>query len=192
MKKKKRNISIEKVKNIVIIVLILVIVFGASFMATQIGGEKASLSEKEDTNTEVVSDTLSSDASKAEEESKSISEDVQKELEEIGVDRYLEVKKDSEASVIYIARPTCHYCEIQGPIIKNIAFEHEFPIYYLNTDAMDSDDTITFTQSDDIFKEGFGTPCTIIVKDDKIVAKAEGLTDKTTLLEFFKKNDIIS
>ncbi len=192
MKGKKVKINIEKVKDIVIIVLILVIVFGASFMATQIGEEKSSLTKKEEDNTEIVSDSTVDDSSKVEEESKSISEEEQKELEEIDVDRYLELKEDSEASVIYIARPTCHYCEIQSPIIKNIAYQYGLNIYYLNTDEMDSDDVITFTQSDDMFKKGFGTPCTIIVKDDSIVSNAKGLTDKNTLVDFFKKNGILS
>lgn len=191
MKKKKSEITInkDKLKNGIIIVLILVIVFGASFMATGVGGDSTK-DTKVDTT---MNDTTTIDtSSKAQEESASIKEEEQKELESINVERYLELKEESNPSIIYIARPTCHYCEIQGPIIKNIAYENDLTIYYLNTDEMGAEDSSKLIKSDDTFKDGFGTPCTIVVGDDKILGKSEGLTDKETMIEFFKSNKMIS
>jgi len=185
-----KKLEIEKMKNIIIIVLILIIVFGASFMASSVKENNT-----KETNTEEnveAENSVTSDASKAEEESKAIKEEEQKELEEINVARYLELKEEDNASVIYIARPTCHYCEIQGPIIKNIAYTYDLTINYLNTDAMEGDEITEFTQSDKMFQEGFGTPCTIIVKNDKIIDKMEGLTDKESMITFLKNNGVIS
>lgn len=186
----KNKMDIEKMKNIIIIVLVLIIVFGASFMATGVNGNntKNDSNETENTDTE---GQVSADASKAEEESKSIKEEEQKDLEEIDVARYLELREEKEPSVIYIARPTCHYCEIQSPIIKNIAYNYDLTIHYLNTDAMEGEEITKFTKSDKTFEEGFGTPCTIIVKGSKIVGKMEGLTDREEMINFFKNNGII-
>ncbi len=191
MKKKKDVITIDKdkLKNGIIIVLILIIVFGASFMATKVGDD----SNKKDQADTTMNDTTTIDtSSKAQEESASIKEEEQKELESINVERYLELKEKSNPSIIYIARPTCHYCEIQGPIIKNIAYEKDLTIYYLNTDEMSAEDSSKLIKSDDTFKDGFGTPCTIVVGEDKILGKSEGLTDKETMIEFFKSNKMIS
>lgn len=187
MKKKKNyEIDIEKLKNAVIVVLILIIVFGGSFMASQIGTKEANSA------TDKNEETITSDSNKAVEESSSISKDEQKELTEIDVERYLELKDEREASVIYIARPTCQYCQIQEPIIRNVAYQYDITIHYLNTDEMSSEESRTFVKSDDAFKEGFGTPCTIVVKEEKIIGKVEGLMDKKTMIDFFKNNGIIS
>lgn len=190
MEKKNNQIILDKdkLKNGIIITLILIIVFGASFMATGIDTNK-----KVDDKTETTMNDTSTtnNASKAQEESEAIKEEEQKALENIDVDRYLELKEKNSPSIIYIARPTCHYCEIQGPIIKNIAYEKDLTIYYLNTDEMSAEESTTFIKSDDTFKDGFGTPCTIVVKENRIVGKLEGLTDSDTLLNFFKENEVI-
>lgn len=184
-KKEQKQISIDKIKNAIIILLVLVIVFGGSFFASQLNNNS---SKKE----EEASESVVESSTKAQEESASISEEEQKELTEIDVDRYLELKEGSEASIIYIARPTCQYCQIQEPIIRNIAYRHDLTIHYLNTDAMEDDDVSKFMKSDDYFKEGFGTPCTIVVKDDEILGKLEGLVDRDTMTDFFKTHGIIS
>lgn len=191
MEKKNNQMILDKdkLKNGIIIALILIIVFGASFLATGIDPNQ----KKEDnTDTTMKDDATTNNANKAQEESEAIKEEEQKELENINIERYLELKEKDSPSIIYIARPTCHYCEIQGPIIKNIALEKELTIYYLNTDEMSAEESTTFIKSDDTFKDGFGTPCTIVVKDDKVVGKLEGLTDKETMINFFEENGVIS
>lgn len=191
MEKKNNQIILDKdkLKNGIIITLILIIVFGASFMATGIDTNKKI---EDNTDTTMNDTSTTNNASKAQEESEAIKEEEQKELENINVERYLELKEEDSPSIIYIARPTCHYCEIQGPIIKNIAYEKDLKIYYLNTDEMSAEESTTFIKSDDTFKDGFGTPCTIVVKDDKIIGKLEGLTDKETMINFFQENGVDS
>lgn len=189
---KKNNqivIDKDKLKNGIIVVLILVIVFGASFMATGVGGDS---NNKDESNTTMNDSSTLDTASQAQKESASIKEEEQKDLENINIERYLELKEDSSKSIIYIARPTCHYCEIQGPIIKNIAYERDMNIYYLNTDEMSAEESTKLIQSDDTFKDGFGTPCTVVVGEDKVIGKLEGLADKNSMIEFFKNNGMIS
>lgn len=165
---KKENI--EKIKSATIVVLVLIIVFGASYFMSE-------LQECDNGG----STTTTSSTNKGD-------------LIEIGIDEYLDLKEGSEASIIYVARPTCHYCQEMEPIVKNIVYEYGVTVNYLNTDELDDEGQAEFIKSDDYFEEkgGYGTPMLIIVKDDEFVDVLEGLTDKDTVVKFFKDNGLIN
>ena len=120
-----------------------------------------------------------------------IPEEERKELTSITIDQYLEKLKGEEASVIYIGRPTCSHCVAQKPIMENIVFEYDVTINYLNTDDLDDDGINKLVSSNEYFSEGFGTPLTLIVKNNEIVDKAVGETSKTDMVNMFKNNSII-
>jgi len=161
--------TIEKVKNTTIVVLVLIIVFGASYFTSEL---------KECDNGG--SSTTTSSTNKGD-------------LNEIGIDEYLDLLKGDEASIIYVARPTCHYCQEMEPIVKNIVYEYGIEVNYLNTDELDDEGQADFIESNDYFDEegGYGTPMLIVVKDDEFVDVLEGLTDKDTAVNFFKDNGLI-
>ena len=173
---KKENI--EKLKSATIVVLVLIIVFGASYFTSE-------LQERNNGGTTNSSNNSSND--------NSIPEDQQGDLNEIGIDEYLDLKEGNNASIIYVARPTCHYCQEMEPIVKNIVYEYGITVNYLNTDELDDEGQAEFIKSDDYFEEkgGYGTPMLIIVKDDEFVDVLEGLTDKDTAVNFFKDNGLI-
>ena len=161
--------TIEKVKSAIIVVLVLIIVFGASYFTSEL---------KECDNGG--STTTTSSTNKGD-------------LNEIGIDEYLDLLKGDEASIIYVARPTCHYCQEMEPIVKNIVYEYGIEVNYLNTDELDDEGQADFIESNDYFDEegGYGTPMLIVVKDDEFVDVLEGLTDKDTAVNFFKDNGLI-
>ena len=159
--------TIEKVKSATIVVLVLIIVFGASYFTSEL---------KECDNGG--SSTTTSATNKGD-------------LNEIGIDEYLDLLKGDEASIIYVARPTCHYCQEMEPIVKNIVYEYGIEVNYLNTDELDDDGQAKLVKSDDYFSEGYGTPLLLVVKDDEIVDIQEGLTDKDTTVNFLKDNGFI-
>ena len=174
--------TIEKVKNTTIVVLVLIIVFGASYFTSEL---------KECDNGG--STTTTSSTNNSSNDSSDISEDEQGDLNEIDIDEYLDLLKGDEASIIYVARPTCHYCQEMEPIVKNIVYEYGVTVNYLNTDELDDEGQAEFIKSDDYFEEkgGYGTPMLIVVKDDEFVDVLEGLTDKDTAVNFFKDNGLI-
>ena len=180
---KKENL--EKIKNVTIVVLILIIVFGASYFTSELqqcnNGESTTSSDT-DSSTTTTSDTSSSS---------DIPEDEQGDLTDIDIDEYLDLKEGDEASIIYIARPTCHYCQEMEPIVRNIVYEYGVEVNYLNTDELDDDGQAKLVKSDDYFSEGYGTPLLLVVKDDEIVDIQEGLTDKDTTVNFLKDNGFI-
>lgn len=117
-------------------------------------------------------------------------------LEQIGMTEFTTLLNDDEASVVYIARPTCGYCQQQEPIVKEILGEHEnLPIFYLNTDNLTSEEMNKLFKTDkELFGEDgkdFGTPTTIVVKKGKVVDSIVGLTDKDSYVSFLTKNGFI-
>ena len=178
---KKENI--EKIKSATIVVLVLIIVFGASYF----------MSELQECDNGGNTTTTSSANNSSSNDSSDISEDEQGDLNDIDIDEYLDLKEGSEASIIYIARPTCHYCQEMEPIVRNIVYEYDIEVNYLNTDELDDEGQADFIESNDYFDEegGYGTPMLIVVKDDEFVDVLEGLTDKDTAVNFFKDNGLI-
>ena len=175
----------EQIKTATIIILLLVIVFGGSYFASEIKSNKNTSSKTIPTNNNQ-KDTATDSDNDAE-----ISEDKQAELNSIDIDEYLSLKKGSDKSIIYISRPTCHYCQQEDPIIKNIVYETHITVNYLNTDELDDDGNTKLIKSDDYFSEGYGTPLILVVQKNKIVDKIEGLTSKEDIVSFFKKYDFI-
>ena len=182
-----RKETVEKVKSATIVVLVLIIVFGASYFASELqecnnGGSSTTTSSTDNSSS---NDTTST--------SSDIPEDEQGDLNEIDIDEYLDLLKGDEASIIYVARPTCHYCQQMEPIVKNIVYEYGIEVNYLNTDELDDEGQADFIKSNDYFDEkgGYGTPMLIVVKDDEFVDVLEGLTDKDTAVNFFKDNGLI-
>lgn len=172
MKENKKLITIL----VIILVLILIII------CASIGGKKEDTT-KNATSTENVEQTLTN----AQKESEAVKDSEKKDFTQINIDKYLEYYAGSENTLILIARPTCHYCQIAEPIIQNIAYKYDIDINYLNTDNFSDDDQEKLIKSDKSFEEGFGTPLLLVVSNNKIVDKVDGLTDAAHYEEFFKK-----
>ena len=174
--------DVEKLKSVTIVVLVLIIVFGASYFTSE-------LQECDNGGSTTTSSTNNSSN-----DSSDIPEEEQGDLKEIGIDEYLDLKEGSEASIIYVARPTCHYCQQMETNVKNIVYEYGITVNYLNTDELDDEGQAKFIQSDDYFDEkgGYGTPMLIIVKDDDFVDVLEGLNTRDTAVQFFKDNGLIN
>ncbi len=181
---KKENV--EKLKSATIVVLILIIVFGASYFTSELqecdnGGSSTTTSSTNNSSNDSSDSSSTSD----------IPEDEQGELNDIDIDEYLDLKEGSDASIIYIARPTCHYCQEMEPIVRNIVYEYGVEINYLNTDELDDDGQAKLIESDDYFSEGYGTPLLLVVQNDEIVDIQEGLSTKDTTVNFFRDNGFI-
>ena len=126
-------------------------------------------------------------------ESSSIKDDERNDLKTINIDEYLSLKESNDSySIIYVARPTCSYCVLQKPIMENVVYRYDITVNYLNTDELSDEDVNKLRDSDEYFEGGWGTPLTLIVRDNKIVDKIEGATVSSNLIELFKKYDIIT
>ena len=127
----------------------------------------------------------------------------------IDVDKYLEYLNDSEARIIYVARPNCSYCQMESPIIKRLASKYDLTLNYLDTTNFleydengevlrDSEGNPIYTEtgkkfmaSAEVYNNGWGTPNTIIVKDGKIVDGIYQYVEESELKTLFKNNGFI-
>ena len=165
---------------IIVTVVILVLLIGLCFF---IGG-KESASGSSTEQTEDVETIMSN----LEKESKAITEDQKGEFgAEIDAGDYINLMNtEGQASLVWVARPTCGYCQLATPVVQKIIKDYGIYISYLNTDNFSEEDTNTFVNSDERFKEGFGTPMLLLVGDGKILDMIDGATDTAHYLDFLK------
>ena len=107
--------------------------------------------------------------------------------------------KSEEKSIIYVARPGCSWCQKESPIIKRIGGEYNLKIYYLNTDAFWDSNNNTYTESgkkfidsNEKYKDGWGTPNTIIVGNGTIIDGEFSYVERDKLIDLFKNNGFIN
>lgn len=118
-------------------------------------------------------------------------------LEKIAMNDFITLLNDDSASIIYLARPGCGFCQKQEPIVKEIISEHDLPLFYLNTDDLSEEEFNTIINLDENEKffgtdgEKFGTPTALIVKSGKIVDAQIGLTEKESYEQFLIKNGFV-
>lgn len=177
----------EKNQKILICVLIaaFAIVLGISCF---VGDSNNNTKKSPDTTLSDDADTIMANAEK---ESQSIADSEKKELKEISVSDYLNYYKGEEHKIVLLARPTCGYCQIAEPIIQYVAYKNDLEINYVNTDGFSGDDEKNLIESDEYFSDGFGTPLLLVVGENKIIDKVDGLTDRAHYTEFFKNNGFI-
>lgn len=127
----------------------------------------------------------------AQKESAAVKDNEKREFVQIDINQYFEKYNGSENTIVLIARPTCHYCQIAEPIIQNIMYKYDFDINYLNTDNFKEGDEESLTSSNEYFSSGLGTPTLLVVGNGTIVGNVGGLTDEAHYIEFFKQNGYI-
>lgn len=106
---------------------------------------------------------------------------------EISTDDYLNLYNGSDKKLILFSSPSCDYCKIATPILENLIYQYKVEINYLNTGNLSDEDRKKIMESNDYFKEGFGTPLMLVVQDGKIVDKIDGLVTKDSYISFFKE-----
>lgn len=178
-------------KNWITLVVVSLVVVGlftlCFFVEGDNSGNTVQKKEVEETTTDV-----NSIVTNAQNESAEIKESDMDDLDEIDVDEYLDMYSDSdELELVYVARPTCSYCQIAEPIVRKIVKDYDIDINYLNTDEFKEDDQNKFVKSDDLFAEGFGTPMLLLVGKDSIVDYVDGLSDTAGYVDFLEKNELI-
>ena len=163
----------KKVFGIIGVILIIVLLIAS-----------CSLSPKEESDT---TDTLTI----ATKEAASIKEEEKKEFTNINIDEYINAYNGEEKTLVLVARPTCHYCQIAEPILHNIAYKYSININYLDTDDFQEDDFQKFIESNEYFSEGFGTPMLLVVSNGTINDIVDGVTDTKHYIEFLKEYKFI-
>ncbi len=126
----------------------------------------------------------------AQKESAAIKENEMREFTKISVDTFLDYYKENAVRIVIFARPSCQYCEIAEPIIKNIAYKNNLVIYYVNTEEINETGRRKLEEANDFFKT-LGTPTLLIIENNTIKEYIDGLTDKAHYNDFLRRNNFI-
>ena len=94
------------------------------------------------------------------------------------------IKKSNNYSIVVVISNVCPYSEIFKPILEDVVQEYNVNIYYLNIDS-------NFYNSVDLDTSVYGTPTTIIYKNDKVINNIRGYKEKNDLINILKKNGVI-
>ncbi len=167
-------------KEIIIMSVIAVIVVVGAIVAVVLNPEDVNTKEKKYKNS-------------VEEESDKIKKSEMVDFDKIDIDKYLELYKGKDASVVMIGRSGCEYCQIAEPIVRHVAYKYKLKIYYLSLDSFDDEARKKLLNSDKLFKDagGVNTPMVMIVKKKKIVAYLDTMSSGEEYIKFFKDNGII-
>lgn len=127
----------------------------------------------------------------AQKESKNVKDDERKKDKEIKTSDYLKYYAGNETKIVLLGSPDCPFCQVAEPILQNLAYEYDLEINYLSTDTFTAEDEKSLSESNELFSEGFGTPLLLIVKDNKIINKIDGLTDRGHYMKLFMDEGFI-
>lgn len=110
---------------------------------------------------------------------------------EVTIDEYLSLIKESEKNVILVARPTCSFCEKFTPILKKAMDELKIKVNYIDTDKFSEEDWESFNNSFSFFTTTeWGTPLVLITQNGELIAENQGYTELDGIKTFFKNNGI--
>ena len=107
----------------------------------------------------------------------------------VSVDEFINLVNADTQSIVLVARPTCYYCELFTPILKQAKDELNITINYVDTDSFAGDDATKFDNSLDYLKnEDWGTPLVLIVGNGTTSAQNSGYVELEEIKSFFKNN----
>ena len=110
-------------------------------------------------------------------------------FKKLTVSEFVELTKKDEKSIVLVARPTCSYCELFTPTLKQAMDDMKLVVNYVNTDSFSEEDWSTFSNSLEYLKTTeWGTPLVIIVQNGKVVADNQGYVELDEIKSFFKEN----
>lgn len=119
----------------------------------------------------------------------SINPDTKNSFIEINLNKYLDLLKSVDTTIIYIGRNGDSVCDEFSKTLEEVSNKLGFKIYYLNTDIIDTEEGWNkLNNSDKLFNKNWFMPTIIIVKKGKIIDYKMEKLEKAELIEFFQNN----
>lgn len=100
--------------------------------------------------------------------------------------------ENNENFMFVIESTNCGYCEMYMPILEEVANELSIPIYYIDISELSSDESNQLASSNTyLMNEQWGTPTTLLMSGDKVVASISQYVEKDELVKFINKRIIL-
>lgn len=93
--------------------------------------------------------------------------------------------------VTVIGSTTCPHCQDYKPVIKKLAKENDFLLYFFEMEELSEDEKNVVLGTFELNNFEGGVPFTFIVKDGKVVSDTTGYSTEDSVIKFLKANEII-
>jgi predicted bacteriocin transport accessory protein len=111
------------------------------------------------------------------------------ELIDTDTELFEKIQASDKVSIIYIARPSCSFCNRFEPIVKEVAAEYGLDMYYTNIDEWAPNDVERYLYS--TLNKFEGTPTVLIMYKGKEANISVGYQKKESFVNFLKSADLI-
>ncbi len=108
------------------------------------------------------------------------------ELNEISVEKYLDEIKNEEKVYVYVGTPTCPYCQMIEPVLKELENNLNISFNYLNYNNLTQSERQNFVDSHDFLKGQWGMPLLLIFEKGSLVDHHIGYAEYTVIEQFLK------
>lgn len=107
-------------------------------------------------------------------------------MHEVDYEGYRSLVDSNEPFIFVIERKNCGYCQMYMPILEEVVSEKKIPIYYIDTEAVNSEDVIQLESENKYLKKhsDWGTPTTLFMKGEDIIDSIGGYVEKEKFLSF--------
>lgn len=107
---------------------------------------------------------------------------------------YEDILNSGEKSIVVLGQTGCSYCIQTQPILDDLVEKYGFTINYLNITNLTEDESSSLMESLDYLSslESLGTPLTLVIEDQEVVAHQDGYSESSVFEEFFREQGFIS
>jgi len=99
--------------------------------------------------------------------------------------------KSEKTQIIYLAKPTCYYCNLIEPITTSLQEEFDLEYFHINTEELSNSELTKVLKMIGVDLETFGTPYIAIVENGELIDQQIGYTDEDVLFSLFKEHGLI-
>ena len=119
--------------------------------------------------------------------------DIDTYIHDLDYNNYIDMIKSNKKNIIMIGKDNCKYCDDVLIQLNNIAINYDIEINYINIVSMDSGQSNKIEKQLKIlgYNDGFTTPLTIIVENNKLLDYVIGPSSEKYFIDIFKENGII-
>lgn len=102
--------------------------------------------------------------------------------------KFYEAFDSKEEKLIFFARSSCGYCNLQKPILENIVKDYDLDYFAIDTDTLSEVEVKEIMNTLGI--DG-STPTSVVAKEGKVVNKNPGYLDGQEYVKFLSKSGIL-
>ena len=128
-------------------------------------------------------------------ENQLIKEDSKLYLNYVTLDEYKDLFNSDTPEVVVLATSYCKFCLAEHPVLIDVAQQTGAKINYIYLDYLfeSQEQYDEFLSSLSWFSENsnFGTPTTLIIKNNEVLDALSGYREKQDIIDFYRKNGII-